>query len=80
MEVLALIMKMPAELGKLARTNMKKGCFIGGTPGAGRPRKGKSNSAVAVHSNNMPGMRTKKREGGPMKQRGVFEKEPGSGV
>ena len=73
-EVLALMMKMPAKLGRLTPTNMKKGCFIGGTPGAGRPRKGKSNSAVAAHSNNVPGMRTKKREGG------VFEKEPGLGV
>jgi hypothetical protein len=50
----------------------------------GRSREGKSNSAnwiaVAPHSSKVIGTRTRRGKESPMKQRGVFEKEPESGV
>jgi hypothetical protein len=73
MEVLALMMKMPAKLGRLTPTKMRhrphSGC------GQAEKREVQLRSYCAFeqrvwHAN----------EGGPMKQRGVFEKEPGSGV
>jgi hypothetical protein len=64
--------RMPTKLGRIVPTKMARRHFIGGS-GAGRPRKGKLFEQSDWHAN-------EKREGDPMKQRGVFEKEPGSGV